>query len=143
MSKTVFDECDDTVYALKVELLNDYHSSLRNAEIKCLFYDRAKKRGGKIILGTAEAVSSKFKYLTGIDFIISIYKGVWDIMASQERRALLDHEMSHCSIGEDKDGNPTYKIIPHDIEDFAAILDRYGVDWADNVYISADGIEEE
>ena len=142
MSKTNFTECDETVYGLKVELLNDFHSDLRNAEIKCLFYDKPKKRSGKVILGTAEVVSAKYNYLTGIDFIISIFKETWDIMAEEQRKALLDHEMTHMFVGEDKEGNPVYKIVPHDIEDFAEILNRYGVDWADNIYIDDDGIEE-
>ena len=143
MSKVAFTECGEAVYALKVELLNEFHSDLRNAEIKCLFYDKPKKRAGKIILGTAEAVSAKFNYLTGIDFIISIFKDAWDIMVEEQRKALLDHEMMHMFVGEDKDGNVIYKIVPHDIEDFADILNRYGVDWADNIYIDDDSAEDD
>lgn len=30
----------------------------------------------------------------------------------------------------DKKGNEQYYIIPHDIEDFRLISDRFGLDWA-------------
>lgn len=143
MSKISFTECDEGVYTSMHELINEFHLNLRNVETKCLFYDKPTKRSGKIVLGTAEVVSPKFNYLTGIDFVISIYQGTWDIMVEEQRKALLDHELCHCFVGEDKQGNPVYKIIPHDLEEFREIIERYGVDWADNVLIDDDGIEEE
>ena len=142
MSKVVFRECGEEVYTLMFELMNEYHLNLRNAKTKCLFYDKARKQGGKVVLGTAEAVSSKFRYLTNIDFIISIYEGTWDIMAEQEKKALVDHELSHCFVGEDKQGNPIYKTIPHDFEEFKSIIERYGL-WQDNIIIDDGVIEEE
>lgn len=142
MSKVVFRECGEEVYTLMHELINEYHLNLRNAKIKCLFYDKARKHGGKVVLGTAESVSPKFNYLTDIDFIISIYVGAWEVMAEQEKKALLDHELSHCFIGEDKQGNPVYKTVPHDFEEFKDIIERYGF-WQDNIVISDGDIEEE
>lgn len=142
MSKVSFRECGEGVYTLMFELMNEYHLNLRNAKIKCLFYDKPRKHGGKVILGTAEVVSPKFNYLTDIDFIISIYEGAWDIMAEQEKKALLDHELSHCFVGEDKQGNTVYKTIPHDFEEFKDIIERYGL-WQDNIIIDDSDIEEE
>lgn len=142
MSKVQFVECGDSVYNIMVNLINEYHSDLRNCKIKLLFYDKAKKRAGKLILATAEVVNSKYKYLTNIDFIISIYDKVWEQTADIEKKAILDHELTHCFVGEDKHGNPVYTIIPHDVEDFKVILDRYGTDWANNIYVEEDDIEE-
>lgn len=143
MAKMQFTECGDDVYGVMGEILNEYHSSLCNCKIKCLFYDKLRKKSGKIILATAEAVSAKYSYLTGLDFIISVYDEAWLVMVDQEKRALLDHELNHCFVGEDKNGEPVYKIIPHDVEDFRVIIERYGAGWADNIYIDDDDIEEE
>ena len=143
MAKVCFIECSDAVYTVMAEVINEYHSNLRNCKIKCLFYDKPRKRAGKIILATAEAVSAKYNYLTGIDFIISIYDEAWEVMADQEKTALLDHELNHCSVGENKDGEPVYTIVPHDVEDFRVIIERYGADWADNIYVADDDVEEE
>jgi hypothetical protein len=143
MAKIQFVECGDSVYNVMAELINEYHSDLRNCKIKCLFYDKPRKRSGKVILATAEAVSPKFNYLTGIDFIISVYVEAWGIMVDQEKKALLDHELTHCFIGENKDGEPVYTILPHDVEDFRVIIERYGADWADNIHVNDDDIEEE
>jgi hypothetical protein len=143
MAKMQFIECGEDVYGVMAELLNEYHSSLLNCKIKCLFYDKPRKRSSKIILATAEAVSAKYSYLTGLNFIISVYDEAWEVMVDQEKRALLDHELNHCFIGEDKDGEPVYKIIPHDVEDFRVIIDRYGAGWADNIYIEDDSVEDD
>lgn len=143
MAKMQFIECGDDVYGIMAEIVNEYHSSLLNCKIKCLFYDKPRKRSGKIILATAEAVSAKYSYLTGLNFIISVYDGAWGVMVDQEKRALLDHELNHCFIGENKDGEPVYTILPHDVEDFRVIIERYGADWADNIHVNDDDIEEE
>jgi hypothetical protein len=143
MAKMQFIECGEGVYSVMAEVLNEYHSSLRNCKIKCLFYDKPRKRSGKVILATAEAVSAKYNYLTGLNFIISVYDKAWEVMVDQEKGALLDHELNHCFVGEDKNGEPVYKIIPHDVEDFRVIIDRYGAGWADNIYIEDDDVEEE
>ena len=46
-------------------------------------------------------------------------------------RILLLHELMH--VGIEKDGNEEkYRIVPHDVEEFKAIIERYGVDWADD-----------
>lgn len=43
-------------------------------------------------------------------------------------RILILHELLH--VGIDVDGNEeSYRIIPHDIEDFRLVLERYGLDW--------------
>jgi hypothetical protein len=26
---------------------------------------------------------------------------------------------------------PTYKVVPHDVEEFNEIIDRYGLDWSE------------
>jgi len=143
MTKVIFRECGEEVYTLMHELINEYYLNLRNVKIKCLFYDKLRKRGGKVVLGTSEVVSPKFNYLTDIDFIISIYEDAWDIMVEEQRKALLDHELHHLFIDEDKEGNPVCKILLHDLEDFKEIIERYGADWADNIYIDDDGVEKD
>lgn len=143
MAKIQFVECDDGVYSIMSELIDEYHSDLRNCKIKCLFYDKPRKKSGKVILATAEAVSAKYNYLTGIDFLISIYNEAWSGAAEQSRKALLDHELMHCFIAEDRAGEPVCKIIDHDIQDFVEILNRYGTDWASNIYIEEDDIEDD
>lgn len=43
---------------------------------------------------------------------------------------LLEHELLH--IGVNTDGNePSFYIVPHDIEDFRSIIEKYGTDWSD------------
>lgn len=40
--------------------------------------------------------------------------------------ALIYHELLHIGIDGEK-----YSVIPHDLEDFKAVIDRYGAHWSD------------
>lgn len=43
---------------------------------------------------------------------------------------VLFHELLHVGIAYDKDGEETYSVVPHDLEDFRECVDRWGSDWA-------------
>ena len=77
--------------------------------------------------------------------LITIYGPNTIGMSLQQIRILIKHELMHIKIVEDKDGgDPTIKIRPHDIEDFAEIIAAYGVDWSkpENNQITWDEYDE-
>ena len=51
-------------------------------------------------------------------------------MSENQLKILLYHELLHVGIN-DKTLEPKYICNPHDIEDFAEILDTFGVHWAE------------
>lgn len=120
-------KCSGDVYSLMSELINEYHPHLRNAKIECLFTDKGRKRAGKLIVATCEAVNATYNYLTDIDFIITIFDKAWDQLADKEKQYILDHELCHAFVGENKHGEPVYKVVPHDLEEFNEIVERYGL----------------
>ena len=120
-------KCDGEVYTLVSDLVNEYHNHLRNAKIECLFSDKKRKRGGRIVIASCEAVNETYNYLTDINFIITVYDKAWEKLAEKEKRYVLDHELCHAFVGEDKHGEPVYKVIPHDLEEFNEIVERYGL----------------
>jgi len=120
-------KCDGEVFSLMSELINEYHSHLRNANIECLFTNKGRKRGGKTVIATCEAVNPTYNYLTNVDFIITIYDKVWEQLADKEKKYVLDHELYHAFVGENKNGEPVYKTVPHDLEEFNEIVERYGL----------------
>ncbi len=105
-----------------------------NAEFACLAdgcriaYQICLKRKmgkGKVVYADAEKVKDKLKALLPYDFIITFYAdGIVLNDAIKER--LMYHEL--CHIGFDKETG-RYWIIPHDLEDFRNIIEKWGVDW--------------
>lgn len=89
-----------------------------------------KKSHGKIVFGECQKIDPKYKWYIPYDFQIVIYDV--NIMDFDERqlRILIEHELRH--IGINQDGNePRYFVVPHDIEEFNAIIETYGIDWSD------------
>ena len=118
---------DDEVTLLLRDLINEHHAHLRNANILCLFTSKPRKRGGKVTIATCEAVNETYNFLTEINFIITIFDKAWERLADKEKKYVLDHELCHAFIGENKQGEPVYKVIPHDLEEFNELVERYGL----------------
>lgn len=55
-------------------------------------------------------------------FLITIAKDIWMQLDSEKRHALVDHELCHCGISGEK-----ICMLPHDVEDFTAIVRRRGL----------------
>ena len=69
--------------------------------------DKSKKKNGKLCLAECIKVRDLYKV-----YIILLY-----------------HELLH--VGMDDTGEEVkYIVNPHDVEDFRAVIDRYGIDWA-------------
>lgn len=92
--------------------------------------EHEKKGHGKIVGGQCEKVQEKYKWAIPCDFTITIFEPNVERFTEDQIRILLLHELLH--IGIDKDGNEErYYIVPHDVEDFREILERFGVGWAE------------
>lgn len=148
---------DSSVKSLMEEIRDKHHPHLLEARIAILFSDKRKVSGNKITLGTAKKVSDEDKVLSHFDFKIVLSAEDWADLTSNEKEALLDHELSHCDVMRepvtetiggkrqtvkdkygrtvysdeikvDEDtGRPKWKIRSHDFENFAHIAERYGL----------------
>ena len=140
------------VRAVAQDIIRDYHAHLiRNAVyVVYLFVDEAEKVKGKTVLGTARKTSGLNAYLARMEdeldggdpdfFVVTIWDGFWfdRHTTDEQRRALVDHELSHLwsEQEEDRQGNTTGKILlsikGHDLEEFNCIVERYG-DWKPDI----------
>ena len=130
-------------------LFNEEHWHLADARIGFLWTNVENHRSqDQRILGTAELVGrlgnkwqtarDHFQLLKWFgevpDFIITLDAPMWAIMDDASACALIEHELYHCSIKFDKDGNPKetpdgdliFGIRGHDIEQFVSVVERYG-----------------
>lgn len=91
--------------------------------------DKSKKKNGKLCLAECIKVRDLYKVYIPHDFLIVVYCPNVSGMSDSQMEILLYHELLH--VGMDDTGEEVkYIVNPHDVEDFRAIIDRYGIDWA-------------
>jgi len=73
-------------------------------------------------------------------FLIILDADYWQTASMRDREILIFHELSHIqqkldrfgSPRVDRDGNPVYGLIGHDVEEFTSVVARYGA-WNDEI----------
>lgn len=131
-----------SVQRLAGELIAGHHQELVDVHIEYVFRSEPAKENGKEKWGTARKISGLHAYLAGdttegaeVDdfFVIEIAEPIWAVLDEHQRRALVDHELMHCTTAiDEKTGELKLKMRPHDLEEFAGIVRRYGL-WRDDV----------
>ena len=120
--------------AIGAELINseECFANIRNsaATIVYLSSEHAKKQDGKIVLGQCEKVAEKYKWGIPADFTITLFEPNLEGMTDDQIKIVIFHELLHVGIEFNGDGSESYNIIPHDLEDFKTIIDRFGTDWS-------------
>ena len=103
---------------------------IRETEVSIGFMssNKAKVSNGKTVFGQCERVPDRYKAFIPYDFLITVYEPNVIDFTSQQIRILLHHELLHCGVN--MNAEPTYKVVPHDVEEFNEIIDRYGLDWS-------------
>lgn len=91
--------------------------------------DKEKKKNGRLVLGDCQLVKEPWTAFCPFDFLITIYLSNTIGLSEEQLRILMLHELLHVGVDE-KNGEPVYKIVPHDVEEFREIINRYGIDWA-------------
>lgn len=100
------------------------------ATIVYLSSEHERTSNGKIILGQCERIPDKYKWAIPCDFTITLFEPNLEGLTEEQIRIVILHELMHVGIREGREGNEDYYVVPHDIEDFRLILERYGIDWA-------------
>jgi hypothetical protein len=118
-----FDFCEDEIKNLAKELIANYHPTICNANIAYLWNTKEMKRKGRNVIATAEKCNKKVKAISGFDFIIVVSFPTWNTLTDKQKRAAIDHELTHCCLGDEEEEGKTI-IIPHDIEEFLEIIER-------------------
>lgn len=120
------------------ELIHYYHEHLVNTRVDFCFVAQVDEEGntqpmmkkGKEHWGDARRITGLNAHLAGDAnpfFCIEISQHAWERMEPLQRRALVDHELCHCFVEDDK-----LTLLPHDIEEFGSIVSRYGL-WRNDV----------
>src|SRR5262245_66584583 len=89
------------------DLINAHHSHLATVRIDYVFASDPLTEKGKVLWGRAKKVgglnawlASEAKFRDPVQpeefFVIEIQKSVWQQLDQTSRRALVDHELTHC-----------------------------------------------
>ncbi len=129
-------EGEKRIHAYQVEgianvLIPILHKELHLARIAYLFREKSNTRG-ETVLGKAKLAGPDLRYLGEVDYVIEINFEAWLVLVPQARLALVDHELAHCAKHENADGETSWIILPHDVEEFASIVKRWGL-WQPNL----------
>jgi hypothetical protein len=121
--------------------------------IMVLFRAVPKIKGGKLILGTMSlpafqgSLGEVATWLLATacggslpDYLLILDREWWLEASATEREALIFHELMHCMIALDREGekrftdegDPVWAIRPHDLEEFNAVVRRYGA-WKSDI----------
>jgi hypothetical protein len=122
-----YDHAKD-VETLANGLIPKYHSHLVNCKIAYIFKNKPITAKGRGVAATAEKVSAKNNLLSGYHFVITVAYPTWKELSDEIKLAVIDHELEHCFVEDDeKTGETKYKILPHDVEEFGAVIKRHGL----------------
>ena len=134
-------EMDDTQlpYLFMDSLIANYHPELAEAQIIMGYsYSWKPNRDGRIILATVSLFNDFERQMHSKDVKILLNYNYWHNPQTNDdnRRALIDHQLSHPRPIMDKDlaipsrndmGMIKYYLRAHDIEDFNDVVSRWGI----------------
>lgn len=122
-------------YALMAkELIDklDCFAHIRDSQVSIgyLSSEHKLKKNGGIVYGQCEKIQSKYQWAIPYDFTITIFEPNVEELTEEQLRTVMKHELMHVGVTTNDDGEEVYKIVPHDLEDFKAIVKEHGVDWS-------------
>jgi hypothetical protein len=131
-------ETGKRLYALLEDLVDTFHGELSEARVALAWHVGWRSdTDGRKTLGKARKVGELDREMTGFDLIVILSESfVLDPSVSEaQRRALIDHELCHFALRYDKNDEPEldakgrklYRLVKHDLEEFAAVAERHGV----------------
>lgn len=93
---------------------------------------KKKTARGRLTYAECHKIPDKYKWMSekAYDFMITVYEKNCAGMNDEQMEILIWHELMHIEVTELEDGTVAYGIKDHDVQDFRAILELYGVDWA-------------
>jgi hypothetical protein len=112
--------------AIGAVLVRALHEELVNADVAFLFRKKLTDHD-RTRLAQASRVSGKLNYFTQLDCLVEVNWEQWVNLSDERRIALIDHELCHFSREVSDEGETKYVLLSHDVEEFSAIVRRWGL----------------
>jgi hypothetical protein len=117
--------CEAALELLR-EVRDEFHGDLRSQEIELWFWAEAPVTAGRQKLGKASLPNQREQITRGVDGIITCAWDWWQTATDEQRRWLLDHELSHFDLKDPDDPDKGLCIVHHDLEEFVCVYQRHG-----------------
>ena len=106
---------------------------LAKSEVRIIYLESDLQRKIKtgVVHGVCERIASKNKWAIHADFTITLYKLNNAGFSEDQLKTLLFHELLHVGIEINDEGKESYYCVPHDLEDFKLIINKFGTDWSE------------
>jgi hypothetical protein len=111
--------------AIGAVLVDAIHTPLRSARIGYLFREKNHRRDTSV-WAQARKVTGKLAHYSELDLLIEVNWLRWNTLQAGQKLALIDHELQHFAHNVDEKGDDVYALVSHDIEEFTAIVRRWG-----------------
>lgn len=127
------------------EIMAKHFSDLWDREVRFLYTWRrsVKKKEGQMVLAEARKLSSRDRDLFKYDFHIEVWEKWWTDATEKDRERLAYHELNHCKLKYDEDGElmaddydrPILVIEYHDLVlgEFRDAVEKFGMSEKDKV----------
>ena len=106
-------------------------SFVKADRIKIIYLESDKQK--KNTLGTVHADCEKIpdsrRWAIDADFVITVYTQNVIRFSEEQKKVLMLHELMHIGVETNDKGNLKKYTVPHSVQDFFYILDKYGLDW--------------
>lgn len=90
-------------------------------------FDPAKDEFKTHVIAKVTKAPPLWSSLTGHHLVVQFRRWFWERFDDEQRRAVLHHELSHVEVDEPDDhGRIPVSLRPHDVEDFAQTMLRFG-----------------
>lgn len=131
-------EIDDTLATLAKEILAEREDLAQiifsGMKIGFLTSTEWKRSKGKLVFADTRIVKGVWTAFVPYNFIITFYTRNVNLLNEEQKRILMWHELKHCGVAP----NGEYYVVPHDIEDFSDIIEKYGHKWANSIQVGGE-----
>lgn len=116
------DEASEEVIHIAEHIIKAHHPYLQALNICFVFRKDAQKSKGRAVIGNVSRVPDKYQPFMEYSFMIWLSREDFEAMTSEQRCALIDHELCHIQLR-----SGSYTLVGHDFEEFYEIIQRYGL----------------
>lgn len=122
------------------KLIAAHHRHLATVPIRYVWRDKAARSKGNVVLGKARKVTGLGAHLVHLVrddeppdevefFVIEIAHDTWQDLTEAQQTALVDHELCHLGVEIPERGDKDRNLVVrgHDLEEFAAVVERHGL----------------
>lgn len=106
-------------------------SGIAESDVRIAFLSSTARKAtnGRTTYAVCEKVPEKNKWSMPYDFTVTVFEPNVEGLDDERIRRLLFHELLHVGVEPRDGGGYVYRIVPHDLEDFRELINRYGTDW--------------